>query len=181
MPHMQPGKDGRDLPKTKRTVWRAGNPEGEEVGWSIAVNHGGGYAFRLCPAGSAQTEACFRQHHLRFVGNTTVMRWLKCTDGYCVFNPHGAYNVTLPARDTDGTGGAWRRNPIPRHPDSTFPLPCKGCSGNFQVADFILIDRVAVPEGLAPGDYTLSWRWDVEENPQVWANCADVTVVAEWV
>ena len=39
-------------------------------------------------------------------------------------------------------------------------------------------DRVRVPPHLAPGDYVLSWRWDVEELPQVWSNCADVRLSA---
>ena len=43
------------------------------------------------------------------------------------------------------------------------------------VADFIIVDRIMVPD-LEAGEYTLSWRWDVEENPQVWANCADITI-----
>lgn len=41
---------------------------------------------------------------------------------------------------------------------------------------FNIIDKVKIPEGLAPGEYLLSWRWDAEQTPQVWANCADVTV-----
>ena len=47
--------------------------------------------------------------------------------------------------------------------------------GEFQ---WTLIDEVQVPEGLAPGAYALSWRWDCEQTPQVWNSCADVTVVA---
>jgi hypothetical protein len=39
MPHMQPGQDGRSLPKTVRSMWKRGGTA--EVGWSIAVNHGG--------------------------------------------------------------------------------------------------------------------------------------------
>jgi hypothetical protein len=30
---------------------------------------------------------------------------------------------------------------------------------------------------LPAGEYVLSWRWDVEQSPQVWANCADITIV----
>ena len=29
-------------------------------------------------------------------------------------------------------------------------------------------------EGLEPGTYSLSWRWDCEQTPQVWNSCADV-------
>jgi hypothetical protein len=39
-----------------------------------------------------------------------------------------------------------------------------------------MVDKVRVPT--APGDYTLSFRWDCEHTPQVWNQCADVTVVA---
>ena len=37
-----------------------------------------------------------------------------------------------------------------------------------------IMDRVQVPSNLPPGDYVLGWRWDTEELPQVWTNCADV-------
>merc|ERR1712217_630801 len=42
---------------------------------------------------------------------------------------------------------------------------------------FHIFDRVRIPSDLTPGEYVLSWRWDVEQTPQVWANCADVTIV----
>ena len=42
---------------------------------------------------------------------------------------------------------------------------------------FSLIETVAVPSGLPAGDYSLSWRWDAEATPQVWLNCADITLV----
>ena len=42
--------------------------------------------------------------------------------------------------------------------------------------NFNVIDTVVVPADLAPGDYALSWRFDSEQTPQVWTNCADVTV-----
>merc|ERR1711904_348155 len=41
---------------------------------------------------------------------------------------------------------------------------------------FHIFDKVKIPADLAPGDYVLSWRWDVEQTPQVWANCADITI-----
>ena len=50
----QPGPDwtiikGIDLPQTKRTVWTAGSSA--RVGFTALYNHGGGYSYRLCPAG----------------------------------------------------------------------------------------------------------------------------------
>jgi len=41
--------------------------------------------------------------------------------------------------------------------------------------NFGIIDRVKVPV-VPKGEYLLSWRWDVEQSPQVWSNCADVTI-----
>merc|ERR1712146_373383 len=46
-----------------------------------------------------------------------------------------------------------------------------------QLAQLTNIDLVQVPESLPPGDYVLSFRHDSEETPQVWTNCADVTIV----
>merc|ERR1711865_1171548 len=39
-----------------------------------------------------------------------------------------------------------------------------------------IIDEYAIPADLPSGDYALSWRWDCEESPQIWANCADITI-----
>merc|ERR1712187_48732 len=41
--------------------------------------------------------------------------------------------------------------------------------------DFSIVDQVRVPE--TPGEYVLSWRYDSEQTPQIWQNCADVHVV----
>merc|ERR1712217_503331 len=41
-----------------------------------------------------------------------------------------------------------------------------------------IVDQVEVPKDLPPGDYVLSWRWDCEQTPQIWAGCGDVTIVA---
>merc|ERR1711988_715768 len=41
------GEYGRELPAVIRSVWTAGSVQ--EVGMRIFANHGGGYAYRLCP------------------------------------------------------------------------------------------------------------------------------------
>merc|ERR1712232_711089 len=41
---------------------------------------------------------------------------------------------------------------------------------------FNIIDTVKVPEDLDAGEYLLSFRWDCEQTPQVWAQCADITI-----
>lgn len=42
--------------------------------------------------------------------------------------------------------------------------------------NFNVIDQVQVPADLPPGDYVLGYRWDCEQSPQIWQNCADVTL-----
>jgi len=42
--------------------------------------------------------------------------------------------------------------------------------------DYMMVDKLKVPESLAKGEYILSWRWDCEETPQVWNSCADLTI-----
>ena len=41
--------------------------------WQVRNNHGGGYAYRLCPADSPLTEACFQSHPLDFVRNQQAL------------------------------------------------------------------------------------------------------------
>eukprot|EP01006_Ploeotia_vitrea_P017617 TRINITY_DN48839_c0_g1_i1.p1 TRINITY_DN48839_c0_g1~~TRINITY_DN48839_c0_g1_i1.p1 ORF type:complete len:380 (-),score=25.13 TRINITY_DN48839_c0_g1_i1:1241-2380(-) len=40
-----------------------------------------------------------------------------------------------------------------------------------------IVDHVVVPDDLPSGEYLLSWRWDCEQSPQIWQNCADISVV----
>jgi hypothetical protein len=46
------------------------------------------------------------------------------------------------------------------------------------VMDFQIVDLVKVPE-LPAGDYALSFRWDCEQTPQIWAQCANIKVVSQ--
>jgi len=43
--------------------------------------------------------------------------------------------------------------------------------------DFTVVDTVKVPK--TEGRYVLSWRWDSEQTPQVWSNCALVDIVQD--
>lgn len=52
----------------------------------------------------------------------------------------------------------------------------QGHEGEFM---FSMIDELLVPTNVEPGEYSLSWRWDCEQTPQVWNSCADVTIVAD--
>eukprot|EP01050_Picozoa_sp_SAG11_P035933 SAG11_NODE_13419_length_656_cov_0.551167_1_plen_72_part_00 len=54
--------------------------------------HGGGYAYRLCPASSALTEACFQRHPLQFAPNKSAL-----------LLPGGSRIPIAPLRVTTGT------------------------------------------------------------------------------
>lgn len=43
--------------------------------------------------------------------------------------------------------------------------------------DYQIVDLVKVPE-LPVGDYALSFRWDCEQTPQIWAQCANIKIVS---
>ena len=45
-----------------------------EVGWTVAANHGGGYAYRLAPLDSPLDEVTFAKMPLDFVGES-ILRW----------------------------------------------------------------------------------------------------------
>jgi len=100
------GQDGRDLPITHSTVWQAGSQQ--EVAFSLYANHGGGYAYRLCPLSDPDlTEECFQRQHLQFVGNTSWLQFVESPEN----------RTEIPAvRISEGTypqGSQWTRNPIP--------------------------------------------------------------------
>lgn len=166
--------DGRDLPPTARTAWQRGGTA--RVAWAIQANHGGGYAWRLCPAGEELTEACFQRHHLQFAGETSIVHWVNGTEI--------AIPLVKTSNGTSPAGSQWARNPIPGRDGRPFPAPCQDCetcangNGCPRHADhnFSIIDTIRVPN-LPVGNYVLSWRWDCEVNPQVWNNCADVSIV----
>jgi hypothetical protein len=161
--------DGLDLPPNPtHTTWRQGDVV--TVASSIYINHGGGWSWRLCPKSASVTEACFQEHVLAFADENQTLRFI---DGH---------EVIIAARHT--LDGQWARNPVPAAMDELpkpplsfqFPMPVGGLSPTQW--NFSVVEKVIIPEAIAPGEYLLSWRWDCELSRQVWANCADVTVVA---
>jgi hypothetical protein len=40
-----------------------------------------------------------------------------------------------------------------------------------------VVDTLKVPD-VPPGEYTVSFRWEGEQTPQIWASCSDVTITA---
>lgn len=195
------------------TKWSAGSKQ--EVAWGVLANHGGGYAWRLCPSSSELTEECFQSGHLKFAGKAWVQFGYNET-GRLAFRP------TYTSEGTKPVGSMWAKNPIapcsqpngglygkcqrpayepplpwlfgygtagcldyanpsikPLHP---YPvIPCTQEDYHFdqgKFSDLNIIDLVEVPEDLAPGDYVLSLRFDSEQTPQVWNQCADLTVTS---
>ena len=86
------------------------------MAWGIRYNHGGGYQYRLCPAGEALTEECFQRHPLDFDRSKQTLIWLNGTryplGDKAVYVDEG----TLPA------GSTWARNPVPRINDDNLGL-----------------------------------------------------------
>merc|ERR1711863_197297 len=50
------------------------------------------------------------------------------------------------------------------------------CSGMWGPYNLQIVDTLALPDSLPPGDYVLGWRWDCEESTQIWSSCSDVTI-----
>lgn len=120
------GKKGSELPPAPSgTVWAAG--AAVETAISIRANHGGGYSFRLCPAGEALTEACFQRRPLRFVPGKQKLRWANGTE----LSINGTYvDVgTYPATSM------WAMNPLPYSnagSPAEFPPPCHERSSDLE-------------------------------------------------
>lgn len=137
-----------------------------EVAFTSQANHGGGYAYRLCPSDVPATEACFQTHHLAFEGNTTTVRFL---DGRTLEIP-----AVRTAKGTTPAGSQWTRNPVPTNGEFPKPFPTNFSGWGW---DFSLMDRVMIPASLPLGQYVVSWRWDCELSPEIWTNCGDVVIV----
>jgi len=160
--------DGLDLPPNPiHTTWVAGSTV--TVASALYVNHGGGWSYRLCPKSENITEECFQSHPLKYVGTEAVARF---TDGR---------QVPLSMRRTPD--GLWSRNPIPPakvgHDTSSgleFPMPQGMDAAEPMSWDFSVVEQLALPSDLEPGQWLLSWRWDCEKSSQVWFTCADITV-----
>lgn len=67
------GTEMRDGAVGIHRTWVAGDVA--EVSWAIIANHGGGYQYRLCPKDGDQSEECFQQTPLEFVGDTQQIQY----------------------------------------------------------------------------------------------------------
>jgi len=154
-----------------------------EVSWTIEANHGGGYQYRLCPAGETLDEECFRRTPLEFVGKQSL-RW-GGVNGTQIW-----FDGTYLSEGTTPEGSTWVTNPIPRNdyaqtgagftPPCKDPIPVSACQGmtdgRSAVPNLEIVDYVKIPEDLKEGNYVLGWRWDCEESNQIWQSCSDVAI-----
>ena len=83
------GDRGSKLPAMPaQAVWKAG--ASYEVGWTVAANHGGGYAYRLAPADEPLVEATFQKMALDFVGNSILRECCAHALARNEYAPHAA-------------------------------------------------------------------------------------------
>lgn len=188
------GPDARDLPfeKVVSTEWKVGS--NVEVAWGIVANHGGGYSYRLCKLGGELTEECFQKIPLGFAGdsswiqygtnpaNRTEIKALRTTEGTF---PKGSQWTKVPVPACAGSGGGFQSGDQQCVDGTQYPPPAPGILGfgtwieGFPTYfDWSIVDKLQVPQDLPPGDYVLSFRWDVEQTAQVWNTCADIKIVA---
>ena len=105
--NVKQGDKGSELPLGKITEWEAGATV--TASWTLIVNHGGGYQYRVCPTGTNMKvdNACFDSNPLKFAGKEQTVH----------FQSKGSKPVTLSAVDVSKgvkpEGSAWRRLPIP--------------------------------------------------------------------
>lgn len=98
------GMKGSTLsPLETGVVWKAGGEA--EVTWQLRYNHGGGYAYRLCPLESPLTEECFQSNPLDFDRDKQAL----------VFSDGSRRSVTGTFVDegTSPVGSTWSMVPIP--------------------------------------------------------------------
>ena len=104
--HAHHGMKGTDLPPMDTgVVWKAGGEA--EVVFAVKFNHGGGYAYRLCPAEEKLTEACFQANHLEFVQDRQAL--LFRNGSRLSISEHSVYV----SQGTSPPGSMWTRIPIP--------------------------------------------------------------------
>ena len=133
---------------------------------------GGGYQWRIAPAGVELTESAFQKMVLPFEGMSSL-RWGGKSGKQLYFNATRVSTGTVPQ------GSTWTMNPLPRadatlYPDAmdAFPAVCDDphapsdgstanqglCSGWYGPDNLEVVDNVRVPASLKPGTYVVQWR-----------------------
>jgi len=149
------------------------------------------------------TEECFQQIPLPFVGdkqwiqfgngidakNRTEIPAVRVTEGVLPKGSIWTRNPVPACNDVPRMGGHNHKcsgpmfePPIPGlygfgpGACASGVAPCTLDEMASRAMPFGIVDLVKIPEDLPEGDYVLSFRWDCEQLPQVWGNCADVKI-----
>ena len=112
---------------------------------ALCAQHGGGYSYRICPASSPLTEACFQSHPLDFVPSKSAL-----------LLPDGSRIPITPLHVSTGTqpaGSTWSRIPIP--PTDLGPRCLPGPK-----------DNASTPHGCTPADKENGYMGPCEPCPE---------------
>jgi len=108
--------------------------------------------------------------HSKYVGGEEWWKQEQCAQDCAGFSmmacPPGMTQFPEPLPGIGSYLGAFLVNEHADPPSST------GIEG----LPYSIVDRIIVPSHIEAGEYLLSWRWDCEQSPQIWQNCADVLI-----
>ncbi|XRB05342.1 chitin-binding type-4 domain-containing protein [Pycnococcus provasolii] len=153
------GELGSKLPKGNVTEWEAGAVV--EASFTLIVNHGGGYQYRVCPAGNAVNENCFAANVLPFADNKHTVRF---KSGKPVeINALDVSEGVAPA------GSTWRRLPIPAC-NCDIGEGCQVRSKDADAADGKTgqVSYVAYNQGKGVGHCATGLQFEAEHLSKVW-------------
>lgn len=101
-----------------------------------------------------------------------------------IINNAGGRNVERWLADTAAAGTFAAAAEGVATGDQTSCYCCCGCCnhenslGNPSFDEWVLVDQLQIPTELPLGEWILGFRWDCEQTPQVWQQCASINVVA---
>jgi len=120
-------------PRPSGTVWKRGTVA--KARWEQTANHGGGYRYRLCPAGQRLDENCFQKMELDFADPTK----------HTVIFGNGTTKEIKAVVVTEGGGIGWMKWPIPDYGTTNCdyivkkgehcPWSCARCGAPWYAAD----------------------------------------------
>ena len=192
-------------PQPNGVVWRAGDIVNASL--FLKANHAGGWQYRLCPADQPLTEACFQANPVPFAGTTQTLLLADGSEQVVAATylsegttPSNSTWVRNPLPECCPPAGACERQGLTCGSSEShdcynhqcgvvtslgksspaFPWPTTNPSSppSNVSPDITIVDTLRLPADLPAGDYVFAWRWDAEETAQVWAACADVSIVA---
>jgi len=109
--------------------------------------------------------------HKKYVGGEEWWRQEQCAQDCSGFSmmtcPPGMTQFEEPLPGISGYLGTLLVN------EHDNPVGSTGIEG----LPYSIVDKVVVPTDIEAGEYLLSWRWDSEQSPQIWQNCADIRII----